>query len=265
MSSLLNAGTASPTPSNASSTGAKRKRPAPAVAVATERASAFTDQQLDIRTEVHFAIEELKKSNRAYTFQELDNYLSLQNKNNPDVLRRALRQILMRHPQVEYDKNGQDGKGLYRYRPKYGVRSAEDLRGFLQKQKASLGISVKDLKDGWPEAIDAINALEKKGELLVTRHKKDGTPKTVWQNDPTLMKTKIEDIFRVEWHKVPLPANPEEVRSKLIQAGLKPTTAPREVTTNIKPKERKKAVRKSGKQTNTHMAHLLRDFNKRPR
>lgn len=257
--SLLNAGTSSPTPSNASSTGAKRKRPLPGASTPSQQTSGG-NTELDIRTEVHFAIEELKKSNRAYTFQELGDYLSLQNKKDPS-LPHKLNQILMRHPQVEYDKTGFGGKGSFRYKPKYGVRSAEDLRGFLQRQKASLGISVKDLKDGWPDAIDAINELEKKGELLVNRHRKDGTAKTVWQNDPTLMRTKIEDSFKEDWHKIPLPANPEELRSKLVSAGLKPTSAPREPSSTVKPKEKKKkAVRKSGKQTNTHMAGILRDY-----
>lgn len=71
---------------------------------------------------------------------------------------------------------------------------------------------------------------------------------------------KMDADFKNEWHKIQIPPNPDDLRNSLLAAGLKPSSAPRQVDAS-KPKEKKrKAPRRSGKQTNSHMTNILKDF-----
>ena len=80
-----------------------------------------------------------------------------------------------------------------------------------------------------------------------------------WDNDPSLMH-KMDPDFANEWHKIQIPPNPDDLRSSLMAAGLKPSSAPRQTEAKKTDKKRKKAIRRGGKQTNTHMASILKDF-----
>ncbi|KAF2488474.1 transcription initiation factor IIE, beta subunit [Lophium mytilinum] len=248
----------SPTPSNASSGGTKRKRPADAIKPATSTVYSQpgeTGTGLHIFTQVGYTTSFLRESGRPLTFKEITDYLNIA----PDdvEVRNRLRTIL-RNPdtqKVQYNSK----KDTYSYKPKSSVKTPEQLKGFLQNQQSACGITVKDLKDGWADAAEAINAMEAKKELLVTHNKKDGSARCVWINDPTLMHS-LDADFLSEWHKIHLPANPDELRTKLLAANLKPASEAR-AAVKEKPKEKKKkAPRKGGKQTNTHMASILKDY-----
>lgn len=209
-------------------------------------------------TQIHYAVEYLKEKDRALSFTDITGYLSLQNVSEQD--RRAIQQTLQSHRSVDYDRHGLDGQGSFRFRPKHNVRSAEELRRYLQQRTTAQGIPVRELKDGWSGAIEAISMLENKGEVLVTRNKKDNQPKMVWLNDPSLSLA-VDDEFQTMWHEVRLPANPDELRGKLEQAGLKPTSAPKDGSMlKGQKREKKRAVRRTGKLTNTHMAGILKDY-----
>ncbi|KAJ9666611.1 hypothetical protein H2201_003270 [Coniosporium apollinis] len=251
----------SPTPST-SSNGTKRKRetgPPPA-----QQAPVFNGgQEVNIHTHVHYAIAYLQNKDRALSFDDILNYLSLRGA-DPQK-RKALRHILTLNPRVEFDPKGNNGAGSFRYRPIHPVRNAEELKRYLQSRKDANGIPVKELKEGWPGAVEAIDALEAAGELLVTRNRKDNTPKQVWQNDPTL-KMSIDEDLKAKWHAIMLPATTEELRVKLEQVGMKPTTAPPAPKEAPKPKEKKKRKQKSGARiTNTHMQGVLIDYSNRRR
>lgn len=70
----------------------------------------------------------------------------------------------------------------------------------------------------------------------------------------------VDPDFKEEWHNTTVPETQEELRKALLAAGLKPSSAPR-LPTVTKPKETKrKTVRRGGKQTNAHMASILKDF-----
>lgn len=72
---------------------------------------------------------------------------------------------------------------------------------------------------------------------------------------------KMDPDFVNEFHKIQIPSNPDDLRNSLLAAGLQPSSAPRQ--SEVKKtdnKKRKKAVRRGGKQTNTHMASILKDF-----
>ncbi|KAF2468628.1 transcription initiation factor IIE, beta subunit [Lindgomyces ingoldianus] len=249
-------GAPSPTPSNSSNSGAKRKRPADDVA-----ASTVYSQPLDtgtgnhIFTQVTYTIEFLRGKSRWMTFQEITEYLNIPL--HEDHLRTQL-EVIFRSPTTSrIEHNPRDN--TYRYKPKYDIRNAAQLKGWLQTQKSAQGLAVRELKDGWPNVHEEIREPERKREILVNRNKKDQVAKTVWINDPSLMHNLDED-FRNEWHKILLPPNPDDLRNKLVAAGLKPSSAPRAAMA-AKPKEKKKkAPRRGGKQTNTHMASILKDY-----
>lgn len=247
----------SPTPSTSSVTSKpelKRKRPEPTNVVYSQPADTSTGE--NIMTQVTYALEYLKSKDKAITFGDILSYLSLMH--SDETWRRTLEQILKNHPKIEYDKAGLNGKGAFRFRPPHNVRSADELRAFLQRQPTAQGIHVKDLKDGWPGAFDAIAELEGKGQLLVTRNKKEQTPKMVWPNDPSL-KYDVEPEFQNLWQKIRLPANSADLRKELVDSGLTPTSAVKAPVMKAKEKK-KKVARKGGKTTNTHMANVLKDY-----
>lgn len=249
----------SPTPSASSASGKtdlKRKR------ADTNNGVVFSQPQQtgtghQIMTQIHYAIEYLKEKDRPIAFKDIVSYLSLQNLSQRE--RGTLQHILRTHNSVDFDKEGFGGQGSYRFRPKHNVRSAEELKGYLQQRSTAQGIAVRELKEGWPGAIAAIEALERAGELLVTRNKKDNTPKMVWQNDATLNQ-QVDPEFKSFWHSVQLPANPDDLRSKLEEAGLKPTSAPKETTKVAYKEKKRKGARRGGRLTNTHMAGILKDY-----
>lgn len=212
----------------------------------------------EVLTQVVYAQEYLKSKDRPVSFNDIWNYLSIpaEGQKHRAVLRRAL----TLNPKIEYDPQGPDGHGTFRFRPKHNVRSAEQLKGYLQRQPTAQGLSVKDLKEGWPTAIAEIEGMERKGELLVTRNKKDNTPKMVWPNDPSLAQH-IDQDFQDFWHKIKLPPNPSDMRAELEKAGLTPTSQVKETVKVMGAREKKKRIsRKVGRSTNTHMTGILKDY-----
>ncbi|KAF2276931.1 general transcription factor spTFIIE beta subunit [Westerdykella ornata] len=244
----------SPTPSTSSNSGVKRKRPdtTPASTVYSQPGETGTGHH--VNTQFLYAQQFLKSEDQKWhTLEQITKFLNIPDHHIPELLRRLRSTHVVNR--IEWDPV----KDLYRYKPKYNIRNSAQLKGYLQNQKSAAGLPVKDLKDGWPTAVEDINELEKKNEVLVSRHKKDAQPKTVWLNDPSLMHTMDPD-FKAQWHQIALPENPDDLRKKLVTAGLKPSSAPKKIVA-VGPKEKKrKAPRRGGKQTNTHMAGILKDF-----
>jgi len=246
----------SPTPSNSSTGASKRKREdvAPATVVYSQPQETGTGSH--VYTQLTYTIEFLRANQKWYSFKDIMGYLNVV---EGDTQTRSQLQSLFRSNnsanRIEYNPQ----TDTYRYKPKYDIRNASQLKGWLQNQKSAIGLSVKDLKDGWQNVQDEIKTLEKKQEVLVKRNQKDNLAKTVWINDPSLMH-KMDDDFKSQWHSIRLPPNAEDLRNKLLTAGLKPSSAqPAPATAKSKEKKRK-APRRGGKQTNTHMANILKDF-----
>lgn len=262
MSSLLKSSQAgklsapSPTPSTSSSSGSKRKRPENEGHPIVYSQPQETGKGAHVYTQFTYTVDYLKNNPGWYTLDKIVAYLNLKVEDQVTIsqLQRMFRSP---NPTNRVEWNPKDD--TYRYKPKYDVRNADDLKKYLQNQKSAGGLAVKDLKDGWPDAPATINEMEKKKEILVGRHSKDKAPKTVWINDPSLMST-MDPEFRADWHKIQLPPNPDDLRGKLLAAGLKPSSEPRKPR-EAGPKEKKrKGPRRGGKQTNTHMAAILKDF-----
>ncbi|RDW88768.1 transcription initiation factor IIE subunit beta [Coleophoma cylindrospora] len=257
----------SPAPSNASNASKndgkdiKRKREPENVVYSQPAATGYGSEAL---TQITYIIEFLKRKDEPKTIQEILGYLS-QGAADTDT-KHTIAKILKRHPSVRFipDANLKSQKwdsGTYVHKPKIDVRSKLDLIGYLQKKADAQGVAVKDLKDGWPDCEKPIDELEAEHKILVTRTKKDNHARMVWANDPSLVHA-VDPEFQVMWHKTELPSVDDLVR-KLIDAGQKPTSEDpsKRVKAAPKPKEKKrKAPRKGGRTTNTHMEHLLKDY-----
>ena len=248
----------SPAPSQASVSSKndlKRKRPEPTNVVYSQPGNTGTGH--NIITQVTYVIEYLKAKGTPQTFPDLLSYLSMQHANNED--RKNLLFIVQHHEKINYNPNGTKGEGTYTFRPAHDIQSRDQLLGHLQAQPTAQGLSVRELKDGWQDAENTINALEAQCKLLVIRNKKDDHPKMVWPDDPSLA-VHIDDEFKNIWSKIKLP-EPGALADELEKAGLTPTNKARGVKAKVKVQEKKnKKPRRSGKTTNTHMMSVLRDY-----
>lgn len=257
----------SPAPSNASNTSknegkdAKRKREPQNVVFSQPAATGYGTEAF---TQVTYVIEFLKKKDEPKTFREILEYLSLVNADERQ--KHKIATILGRHERVRRIedpelKTQSPYSGTFVHRPKINVRSKKDLIAYLQNKADAQGVAVKDLKDGWADCEEAIDELEDEHKILVTRTKKDNHARMVWSNDPSLFH-QVDFEFQDMWRKTELPSVDELVR-KLQEAGQKPASEDPSKRIKAAPKakeKKKKATRKGGKTTNTHMQHLLKDF-----
>ncbi|PLB50147.1 transcription initiation factor IIE, beta subunit [Aspergillus steynii IBT 23096] len=213
----------------------------------------------DIMTQVIFAIEHMKSKGVPLKFGDIVSYLSLQHRANDQGYVQALRSILQRHEKVMFDPRGANDEGTFAFRPPHNIRSAEQLLQKLQAQSTGAGMSVRELREGWPNVEETINKLEKEGKLLVTRNKKDDHAKMVWANDPSLIQH-FDDEFKQIWEKIRIP-DAQTVKEELEKAGIVPTNKNKVVKARPNVENRKvKKPRRSGKTTNTHMMGILRDY-----
>ena len=248
-----------PTPSTTpTKNDLKRKRPEAATVVYSQPADTGTGRY--IMTQVTYAVEHLKKKETPRTLAQIVDHLSLQSQ-NPDS-RRNIAQILKRHDRVEYTRdtaNNSWDAGTYRFRPVHNIRSATELLAYLQNQRTAQGLSVRELKEGWSGAEDAIDLLESRNQILVTRNKKDNHARMVWANDPSLSQN-VDIEFQRLWHKIRLP-DKDALPGELVKLGHKPTSSDPANPVVRKAKEKKaKKAKRGGRMTNTHMAGILRDY-----
>lgn len=208
-------------------------------------------------TQVTYALDKLKEQDFPWTWQRLGEYLSLHGRE--EHYGQALKRILINHDKVNYQRVDGKEKDLFSFRPFQNIRSADQLLGYLQSQPTAQALAVKDLKDGWHGALDAIDDLEKQGKLSVTRNKKDDSARFVWPNDPSLF-FPIDLDFKTMWQKIRLP-EPGALADELEREGLTPANKSRSAKAKpMKQESKKKKARKGGKTTNTHMAGVLRDY-----
>lgn len=266
-SSSFPARTSTPKPDDASKRSYSAAFPPPPTAPAVGHTGT------ELLAQVHNAVHYLKDKNfRPVTFDDLIGYLSLPHDAQKKVP--LIKQALKGHDRTEYipASLAPSGKESFKYRPIHPVTNAEELKVFLAAQPTAQGIFAKDLKDGWPDAFTALDELEKEGHVILTRMKKDNSPRMVWADAPdfhilnpkTQLPEHVSQDFCDVWNKTKLPANENDTRSELEKAGLTPTSAVKEVVkADGGKKQRKKVVRKGGKTTNSHMQNVLKDYNAR--
>ena len=218
---------------------------------------AATGTGTDVRTKVLFAIDSLKgKSPASIPTSTLvaDNIRGPEQ--TPELVSR-FKAFLKANEKVSYNKETDS----FSFRPVHDIYNADDLIGYLQSQTTALGLNIRDLKDGWNNVEKGVDQLEGEHKLLVVRNKKDNHAKMVWADDPTLHQP-IDEEFVKYWNDIPMPSGGHEAIVKelkhrgmaLADSGV--LRVPK-VTKKEKPK---KAVRRGGKVTNTHMQGILRDY-----
>jgi len=235
---------------------AKRKRPNTNTPVVAPSAQVYAQPSVNslagqhLMTQVLHAQSYLKDKERPLRPQEVASYLSL-------PLTSEVFQVLRENsnPRIHYDADAD----TFEFRPLHNIRSKTDLLAFLQRQTTAQGLAVKELKEGWAGAIDAIDVLEKSGDILVIRTKKENLPRMIWGNDKTLT-CEVDDEFRELWHGIKIPPAAELV-GELEGMGLKPASVdPSTLKVEVKKQQkRKRAVNRRGKVSNVHMSDILKD------
>jgi transcription initiation factor TFIIE subunit beta len=256
----------SPSPSAASDTAtptAKRKRDVPPEVFSQPQ---LTGYGIDVKSHMKFAVDYLKGKAVAKSMPDIIDHLSL--RSNSDEHKQELADLLRGNPRVDWKPEASVSEqtwrtGMYSYRPAIpNVTDATSLLARLQRKTDASSLSVRDLKDGWPDCEETLDGLEAKHKILVTRTKKDNIPKHVWLDDPSLH-YHVQPEFQNMWRRVQIPSI-DDMHRKLLNVGQKPTNEdPRKAAAaaGMKPKQQKKrAGKKIGKATNVHMAHLMQDY-----
>ena len=257
----------SPSPSATSDTNtptAKRKRDAPAGETWSQ--PQLTGYGAEVKTQMTFAVDYLKKKGEPKTVTDIIDFLSLNSYH--DEHKRELVEGLRGHPRVDWKPDASLSEqtwktGTYEHRPIIpNVKDATSLLAHLQKKTDASGVSVRDLKDGWPDCEDTLASMERAHKVLVVRTKKDNFPRFVWPNDASLHHS-VEPEFQSMWHRVPIPSL-DDMHRKLTGAGLKPTSEdPHKANLGLPAKQKqqkKRSGKRLGKATNVHMQHLMNDY-----
>ncbi|KAK6956960.1 hypothetical protein Daesc_002242 [Daldinia eschscholtzii] len=264
--------TASPSGVNTSKTDGKRQKrdesftrdhastPTPAAAAA---AAAAKDIGEHSNTHLQYAVDFLKAKGSPKPLQEILDHLTLQHL--PEDQQRVFVHNLKSHSRVQFNpapkSKGQQfdwRAGTYEYRAKLpGVSSKIKLLEYLQQRKDQAGLSIKDIKDGWPDCDAAIEELEQEHKVMGIRTKKDTHARFIWPDFPELHH-EVDPEFRVMWFQEALPSV-DEMPRKLKALGQKATSEAK-TNTNIghkAPPKRKKASRVQKKFENEHMRNIF--------
>ncbi|CAK7214996.1 transcription factor TFIIE beta subunit, TFIIEB, Tfa2 [Sporothrix bragantina] len=223
-----------------------------------------------IGTNIVYALDYLKQQGgKAVNLSTVLGHLNLNRES--EAVQKQIVERMRHHPRIMWrpdnatsDSSADDQwkTGTYEHKPIIpNVKDKTALLQYLQRRTDAQGVNVKDLKDGWPDCETALTALEREHKVLVVRTKKDNHPRMVWQDDPTLCFT-VEPEFQSLWHRATIPSV-EDIVGKLTAAGQKPTSEDPRLRAMNQPKEKKakkRAQRRTGKSTNTHMEHLLKDY-----
>ncbi|ROW13460.1 hypothetical protein VPNG_04468 [Cytospora leucostoma] len=261
----------SPSPSVASTSSAiaggntptkkNKSRPGDGVDIFSQPSLTGTGQELG--TQMVYAVNHLKEKDKELGIHEIMDHLTI--RVTGEAERAQLAEKLRANPRVRWipDPNVTEQRwdsGTYVHNPVIpGVRSKESLLAHLQRRKDAMYVQVKDLEDGWPKErlYPALAELEAEHRVLVVRTKKDNHPRFVWSDDASLWHH-VDPEFQAMWHRVQVPPA-DEINRLLTQAGQKPTSEDprlRKQPTKVE-KKKKKAARRPGNITNTHLLHLL--------
>ena len=258
------AATSSPSPAPSQTVASqiqsvKNRQPAP-TSLGTEgihSQPADTGAGLELMTQVTWAIKYLKERQKAYTFDELISYLSLHILT--DYQAKIFAKALRDHPSIAWDPAGADGQGTYSFKSRYDIHDSSQLLRHLQSLPTFQGLPAHDLVEGWANSEEAIRKLQIEHKVLVLRSRKDDKAKMVWLDDPTLSRP-IEAEFRDMWSRIKLP-DPESTATELERNGLLPANKSKKPKIVPKAQEKKpRKIKRSGRVTNDHMRHLLKDF-----
>lgn len=209
---------------------------------------ANTGTGIQIGTQIVNAIEYIKKQDRPVPFRDIESYMSTK----IDLLLPGLQ----KHDRIKINM----AKQTAAYVSIYNIYSKTDLLAFLRSQQSFQGVPVKQLKDGWNGCLAAIEDLEKDGDILVLRTKKENIPRYVWANTGGALGG-VDEAFVKIWTRMKVPDS-ADLPKELDKAGLKPTSVDPATIKSQKRSTSEKKQRKprKGKITNTHLGGLLKDY-----
>lgn len=204
-------------------------------------------------TQLTYAVDYLKHHSEPISAERIASYLSL-----PMVSREFITS-LQNNSRITYHAD----TDLYEFRPLHNIRNKSSLLTTLANQPRGEGLSIKEIKDGYPNVEDDLTSLEfEEGHILVIRGKKDGLARMVWYNDPKLNVT-ISEEFKEIYHGLKVPEAgdlPRELEKLgMMPASVDPRTMKKGVAENSK-EAKKRRGRRRGKITNTHLVGILRDY-----
>ncbi|KAI1118271.1 hypothetical protein F5Y14DRAFT_399859 [Nemania sp. NC0429] len=242
--------------------------PTPAAAAAAAKATDFGSHMM---TQLTYVVDFLKAKRAPKTLQEILDHLTLNKL--PEHQQKLFVGLMHKHSRIDFMPAPRNAKaaaagsepawrtGKYQFKAKIpGVHDKITLLAHLQQKTDASSLSVKDLKDGWPDCDQAITDLENEHKILVVRTRKDNHAKFVWLDEPRLSHA-VDPEFLSMWHRIELPA-PDDMVRKLLALGQKPAS---EAPTNngkaaAKAAKKRKTARPPKHQSNAHMAHLLKDY-----
>ncbi|KAF8970698.1 transcription initiation factor IIE subunit beta [Flammula alnicola] len=239
--------------------GHKKKRPKTSIVYSQP---ADTGSGTNINTQLVYAVNHLKGTPNPMRLQDLAIVTETALDTDPVLLEK-----FKAHDKIQYDPK----TDLYSYKHEYTFRNKAALLTEIQRQtRKGGGISVRALKESWKEAPQAIEELEKEGEVLVTRTVKDGQLRMVFWNEikPTEENggLQVEKEFYDLWHSLKVP-NDVDLLKQLASEGLQVTAAeavvPKAPTTKKKGKRGGAPRQRQVRITNTHLKgeiDLQRDY-----
>ncbi|KAJ3056565.1 hypothetical protein HK097_005962 [Rhizophlyctis rosea] len=152
----------------------------------------------------------------------------------------------------------------YSFKPAHNVRDKAALLVLLKSKRGQdvVAQDYKELKEGWPDILPAVQELEREGQIIVFRGK-DGSPKHLYWND-TDLNVKVDSEFQKYWNDVKIPTTAlvdnSELAKMMADSGLKGIEVMHTaVKQQVKPKSKKRSNKRI-KITNTHLAPL--DYSK---
>ncbi|KAK4111292.1 transcription initiation factor IIE, beta subunit [Canariomyces notabilis] len=261
----------SPSPSVGSTTSAaaagsstpRKDRDTPSNIVFSQPALTGTGDS--IVSQMAYAVSWLRGKDEPQGYQDVLGYLSLTAR--PEQDQEFFVEQMRRHPQIQWIPDPELSEqtwrsGTYLHRPTIpNVKNKTQLLAYLQKKTDASAVSVKDLKDGWPDCETAINELEAEHKILVVRAKKDGSARNIWLDDASLFHA-VDPQFRLMWARVEVPSV-ENIVHRLLTAQQKPASEDPRLKAMQAPKvdkKKKRTQRRTGKSTNDHMQDLLKDY-----
>ncbi|KAH6912144.1 transcription initiation factor IIE subunit beta [Coprinopsis sp. MPI-PUGE-AT-0042] len=232
------------------SSSAKKKRPKTNIVYSQP---ADTGTGTNVNTQLVYAVSHLKSTQNPMRLQDIAIVT-----NTPLDTDVVLLEKFKAHDRVLYDPK----TDLFTYKHDFTFRNKASLLTEIQRQtRRGGGLSVRSLKESWKEAPQAIEELEKEGDVLVTRTQKDGQLRMVFWNEirPTEEEggKKVDQEFLDLWHDLKVP-NEVDLQRELANEGLQVTAA--EASTPKGPTNPKKKGKRGGgtrqrqvRLTNTHL------------
>ncbi|KAG2107679.1 uncharacterized protein F5147DRAFT_696663 [Suillus discolor] len=244
--------TPAPAPTTAESTSTpstKKKRPKTNIVYSQP---ADTGTGTNVNTQLVYAIDHLKSTHNPMRLQDIAIVT-----NTPLETDAVLLEKFKSHDKIIWDSK----TDLYSYRHEFSFRNKVALLTEIQRQtRKGGGIPVRALKESWKEAPQAIEELEKEGEVLVTRTVKDGQLRMVFWNeikpDDESGGKHVEKEFFDLWHSLKVPNDVDLLKAlhaEGLQATAEETPIPK-APSNMKKKGKRSAPRqRQAKITNTHL------------